>query len=659
MNQTTKTLTMLGVAALLAAVAFATRPRLPYAEDEGGAGQLLFPDWKDSASAKSMEIKSYDEGTSSIRTFKVANVDGRWVIPSHYNYPANAEQTVASIAAKLINLKILGVVSNDRGAQETYGVVEPDENKLTAGTAGVGRLVVVKDDAGKDLCRLILGKDDKSHSEEGPSNLLFVRRAGQDRIYRVSLATDEFSTQFQKWIDTDLLGLKQNWDINELQLRDYTLDNALVRKWDLDLAFNFDKNLWNVKQLTEYKANKPSPAKLAPDEELDTAKINDLKMNASGLKIADVLRKPAGFIAKLKSGKSYLDDPDIEKSLEEHGFLSYPERNPTDLLAVGGDLTIGMKDGVEYALHFGGAGVTFSEAGDKKSDKSKNSKQTEVQRVVFVTARFNPDLIPKPVLEPLPEAKKPEPAKPAGKEAAPTTPTQPKPADKAPPEKAAPEKASPEKASPDKAAPKSSSTAKPELLLALADDPKTDAGKPAADTKPADTKPADTKPADTKPADSKPADTKPADTKPADTKPAEPKATTKGDDKKPEEKKPDEKKPDEKKPAAADGQPAAPAPKSDIQRAQEEQERDAERKRIETANKQKQDQYDETVKQGQRHAKELNNRFADWYYLISEDDYKKVHVTRSDIIKKKAAEPGSNPGPKNPLDLPKLPDVGQ
>lgn len=629
MNQITKTLTMLGVAVLLAAVAFATRPHLPYAADEGGTGQPLFPDWKDPAAAKSMEIKSFDEGTSSIRTFKVANVDGRWVIPSHYNYPANAEQTVASIAAKLINLKILGVVSNDRGAQETYGVVEPDENKLAAGAAGVGRLVVVKDDAGKDLCRLILGKDDKSHSEEGPSNLLFVRRAGQDRIYRVSLATDEFSTQFQKWIDTDLLGLKQNWDINELQLRDYTLDTALTRKWDLDLAFNFDKNLWSVKQLTEYKANKPSPAKLAPDEELDTAKINDLKTNASGLKIADVLRKPAGFIAKLKSGKGYLGDPDIEKSLEEHGFLTYPERNPTDLLAVGGDLTIGMKDGVEYALHFGGAGVTFTEGADKKSDKSgKNSKQTEVQRVVLVTARFNPDLIPKPVLEPLPEVKKPEPAKPAGKEPAATTPAQPKPADNKPTENKPTEKGAPEKAAPDKAAPKSSALAKPELLLALADDPKSDAGKPAADTKPAEPKT--------------------AEPKAAEHKAAEPNAAPKADDKKPDAKQPD-----------ASGKPPAAAPKSDIQRAQEEQERDAERKRIEAANKQKQDQYDETVKQGQRHAKELNNRFADWYYLISEDDYKKVHVTRSDIIKKKAAEPGSNPGPKNPLDLPKLPDVGQ
>ena len=80
------------------------------------------------------------------------------------------------------------------------------------------------------------------------------------------------------------------------------------------------------------------------------------------------------------------------------------------------------------------------------------------------------------------------------------------------------------------------------------------------------------------------------------------------------------------------------------------------RKQIETENRRKQDAYDEAVKKGKDHAKELNNRFADWFYLISEDDYKKIHVNRSDIIKKKpAAEGDTKPGPQDPFKLPKLP----
>ena len=33
--------------------------------------------------------------------------------------------------------------------------------------------------------------------------------------------------------------------------------------------------------------------------------------------------------------------------------------------------------------------------------------------------------------------------------------------------------------------------------------------------------------------------------------------------------------------------------------------------------------------------KELNDRFADWYFIISEDVYKKIHLGRSDVVKKK------------------------
>ncbi len=32
---------------------------------------------------------------------------------------------------------------------------------------------------------------------------------------------------------------------------------------------------------------------------------------------------------------------------------------------------------------------------------------------------------------------------------------------------------------------------------------------------------------------------------------------------------------------------------------------------------------------------ELNARFADWYYIISEDEYKKIHLGRDELIQVK------------------------
>jgi len=658
MSESAKTYSMIGAAVVLLAVATLTRPKLTSNESEGQINQSLFPDWKDASAAKSLEIASVDETTNSLNDFKVADLDGRWVVPSHDNYPAIAEDKVVKAASSIIGLHVLAVKSDAPGDQELYGVVEPSEKTLTtSGFPGFGRLVVVKDSAGKDLARLIVGKEDKSSAEGGPSNLRFVRRAGQDRIYRVSLDTDVLTTKFQDWVDTDILAMKQPWDVDSLLLRDYALDKSVVRKNDVDLTFD-EKANWSIKKLTEFKGNEPAVTKLPPDEELDSSKLNDLKTNLSGLKLVDVLRKPAGFIAKLKGGKDYLGDPEALRSLDENEFFGVPRQAPTDIFSSGGDLTVGMKDGIEYTVRFGGAGVTLkSDSGEKKGAASaKDSKHTNLERVVFVTARFNPDLIPKPELEPLPTAKKPDEKKPAVD----------KPADnkseaKKPDEKAPEPKVSEKKPADDKTAPPKNDGGKPDKkpdatkgsqvqprlsgeLLALAD-PVVDVKKPDDSKKTDDTKKSDDKnppPANKTPPDSKSSD-KTAPDKKADDKKVE--------DTKPADTTPVDKKADDKKPDA--GKPAAEKPKNDTQRADEEAALDAERKRVETDNRRKQDQYDETVKKGKAHAKELNNRFADWYYMIAEDEYKKVHVGLNDIVKKKAgaaAEPGLGPLPQNPFD---------
>ena len=169
-----------------------------------------------------------------------------------------------------------------------------------------------------------------------------------------------------------------------------------------------------------------------------------------------------------------------------------------------------------------------------------------------------------------------------------------------------------------------------------------------ADTADEAKKPADAKTAE-KPAEASPAAKKPDAEKSADKNAADKKST----DKNSADKKQDSTKPADKNAKPAAGKPAAEPPKSDIQRAEEEEKADAERKRIETDNRRKQDEYDATVKKGKAHAKELNSRFADWYYMISEDDYKKIHVGLSDLTKTKPASQANplGPGIKSPFDL--------
>jgi hypothetical protein len=59
---------------------------------------------------------------------------------------------------------------------------------------------------------------------------------------------------------------------------------------------------------------------------------------------------------------------------------------------------------------------------------------------------------------------------------------------------------------------------------------------------------------------------------------------------------------------------------------------------VERENRRKQDEYDDKVKAAQKRVKELNARFADWYYVVSDEEYAKIHLDRSGVVQKKSQE---------------------
>ena len=61
----------------------------------------------------------------------------------------------------------------------------------------------------------------------------------------------------------------------------------------------------------------------------------------------------------------------------------------------------------------------------------------------------------------------------------------------------------------------------------------------------------------------------------------------------------------------------------------------AERKRIEQENQRKLDEYQETLKKGRENVKDLNLRFGDWYFVVDDEVFQKVRLSRDDVVKKK------------------------
>ena len=522
----------------------AVQPRFKGSEVKPEEQRVLFPELSDASKAASLEIVSYDDELSTLHPFKVLQSGGVWVLPAHQKYPADAKEQLAAAATALVDLKMLDVVSKSPGDHETYGVIEPDPEKIKPGMTGVGQLVEIRDGSGNKLARLIIGKEDKRRvgADSGGRTLRFVRKAGQDPVYRVEVDTAKFTTNFGDWIEKDLLKLSP-WDVRRLGLEDYALvaveSNGRVgvqldRKYRIDLAYDDKDAKWSLVKLEAFsKEGEPKEEKLAEGEELASGKLNDLRNALGDLKIVDVARKPSGLSAELKAEESFTNDREAVTSMQQRGFLPL---KTGEILSTDGETIVGMKDGVEYVLRFGAPTTVAgdSKAGDSKlgdeeakgGEPEKNAADETSGRYLLVMARFNEQLLEKPTLEPLPDG----------------------PADEAKKE----------------------------------EDGKKDGGKSDGENKDSDAA--------------------------------------------------------EKKSDAAESLKKADEAEAAAQVALEN------RRRVERENRRKQDDYDDKVKAAQKRVRDLNGRFADWYYVVSDKEYAKIHLGRSSMVQKveaKAAQPAA------------------
>jgi hypothetical protein len=506
----------------------AVQPRFRQSAVEPEAARLLFPELSDPAKAASMEIVSFDDETATLKPFKVVQSGGVWSLPSQDGYPADAKEQLAAACNELVDRPILAVMSVSPGDHETYGVIEPDPEKLKVGTTGVGKLVEFRDAAGNRLARLIIGKEDKTPGGGGMPGrkLRFVRKAGQDPVYRVEIDAAKFTTNFDDWIEKDLLKLS-TWDVKRLTIDDSTctfgFDEASGRpavtqdrQSRIELGYDDKDAKWSLVKLEAFGAgNKPREEQLAADEELATGKLNELRTALGDLKIIDVARKPAGLSGELKAEEKFTNDREAVTSLAQRGFYPFASG---EILSSNGETIVGMKDGVEYLLRFGNAKTVAGDAKPDKADGGAALGETS-GRYLFVMARFDESLLEKPKLDPLPEV------------------------------------------------------------------------------------------------------------------PAVPAADEKAGEKKDEEKKDEA----SDKEAAAGGDAAGKLAAADEAEAKAQAALE-ERRRVERENRRKQDEYDEKVKAGRKRVKDLNARFADWYYVVSDAEYAKIHLSRSGVVQKKSQE---------------------
>jgi hypothetical protein len=639
MSETAKTLTFVLTAAVAVGLAVFVNME-PKRADVGQLVGTMLNEGIQLRAPRRLQIARFDRATAKVRQFEVAELEGVWSIPSKENYPADATEQMAQAASCVINRKILRVAGNEGQSHAEFGVIDPLAAKLDSKSVGVGTHVTMTDAEDKVLVDMIVGKEVKDNPTQR-----YVRRANQDVVYVVDLDPSKLSTEFADWIEDDLLKLEV-MDLRAVDVNDYTADlgigigpggqQALTVVSQVRGRYKLTRDAegapWSAASLQKADPTQRGYAAdaLADDEEVNQQAINDLVAALDELLIVDVARKPEGLSADLKAGEAFLKDRATMLELIQKGFMPNPEqRTGADLLSSEGEVVCTLRNGVEYVLRFGqlqldgdsdtvrgdedvaeatpaaGADGTdpaaavdpaaITAAADAAAEAAAKAEGENLRRYIFVMARFNVDAVEKPQYQELPTA--PAPAagetEPADAAAADGEATSDEPAD------AAAEGAA-EATTDDAAIPPTGEDAEgPPSPQVAAEETDPGAGDAAAGDE-----------------DEAVADESAEGTADA----AEAGATAEGAE------------------GAADATDARAA-------------FEAERAMIEQENERAREEYETLISEGQQKVAELNARFGDWYYVISNDVFKKIHLGRDQVIQKKGAAAPAAGGAEMPAGL--------
>jgi len=369
MTENQRTSIFVAAAALLALVAYFAVParRAPGLFDD--QGELFYAEF-DPLECGSVEVTSFDPDENAPRVFKVEFKDGRWAIPSHEGYPADAKDQIAKISS-IVNGLRKGAIRSDREKDlPSYDLLDPlDDRQLSA--EGRGKRLALKDRTGKVLTDLIIGGRVKGRSGQS-----YVRKPDSSRVYSCELDASAISTRFADWVETDVLQLGGK-SIKEIVLNRYRVDErtATIIPGDVLTLSLKDSSDWTLEGLDE------------ENEELDQSKVRSMRWALDDLTLVGVRRKPAMLLDALKR----LEEG---KPLAEHdqvllGMLLGPRgyyvplnaEKGREIVSNEGELRVACEDGVVYKLLFGevvyGKADDISAASEDKEEPGAEAEEAD------------------------------------------------------------------------------------------------------------------------------------------------------------------------------------------------------------------------------------------------------------------------------------------
>ncbi len=294
----------------------------------------------------SLRVVTWDEASKSAKIMEVARQNGQWVIPSHFDFPADGNTRVTKAASAFLGVERGSLRTDDPKLHVELGVVDPmDASKLSGG--GQGRRVTLKDLTGAVLADVIIGK-----VVESASGLYYVRDADENKVYTAKVDND-LSTKFIDYVEPDPFKLTKE-DIRGVAIADYSVDEAKGAVQERS-STAFSRTAAGADWAT---------AKVPEGKRINKTAVDNLINEVSGLRLAGVR-------------------PYAKEWLQARGFFLTQQ----GLYGNEGSVAVTSKDGLKYWLFFGE--VAPDDEADKAADRKKDEKPTGNNRYLAVFVQYD------------------------------------------------------------------------------------------------------------------------------------------------------------------------------------------------------------------------------------------------------------------------------
>lgn len=318
-----------------------------------------------------LRVVSWDDSAGLPKVFEVNQSQGTWVIPSHFNYPADGGSRVGKTSGGVRDVLFGRLVTSDSKQHESLGVVDPmsADSKLK----GRGKRVVLKDKTGGLLVDVIIGK-----SVPESDGLSFVRDADQAEVYTAKVDGD-ISTKFIDWVETDLMKLKAE-DIRSIAVADYSVNEQTSAIEERSLT-RFART-----SATADWASAQTPA----EKRVFKDTVDKILNQATSLRLSGV--RKFDLQALLGSGFFPSDNPQV---LSRPDALKVAIGGKTyALFGNEGSVDFTTKDGLRYSLLFGEISTEDEEkpSSEPKKAEVKDAKPLAAghNRYMSVYVQYDP-----------------------------------------------------------------------------------------------------------------------------------------------------------------------------------------------------------------------------------------------------------------------------